>query len=1061
MIAARLILLFLLPALATAANAGDESVLRDAGKVTVQLAGAEASNEPRVYIVQLREPSVAVRQASLASKAAPYPLGMKPRLRSDRNNPWAKAYAAELELAQDQVLRKAGPGTEKIYGYQYALNGFAARMTAAQAQKLEYLPEVLNVWEDEIRPMATRQSLSFLELFDADQGLRTAAGLDGDGVIIGVIDSGVTPGHPALLDTREADQPRACKASWGETTVLGRWLCRRYRKLPDVTNFDPPENWSGTCVAGEEFETTDCNSKMIGARWYIDGALATGPIDDGEIRSPRDADGHGTHVATTAAGNRTSAAIFGTTIGDLEGVAPRARIATYKACWLRPGETRASCNTSDLAQAIDAAVADGVDVINYSVGSSLRRITAPDDVALMAATKAGVLAVVAAGNEGPNLGTIGSPAGAPWVITAGASSRDGELNVEAMEITAPSAIANRYAVKEASFTPPLEDVDPIEAELVLVDDNDTTLDTGDSGGSESDACQALVNGADVDGNIAFIQRTGCRFDDMVANAADAGAVAALIYNIAGDPIVMDGRTGLSDIPALMIGQADGNLILAEIDAGNVVSATLDKGFLLTTSESGNQMGTFSARGPGPVADVLKPDVTAPGINILAGFSPDSAYSKPGEFFAYLTGTSMSTPHVAGVAALLRQAHPEWSPAAVKSAMMTTARQDVTQSSGVGDASPFDFGAGHIVPNDSLDPGLVYDITDDEYDAYACGIASPAVSQARCDELESAGFSFDPRTLNLPSIAMSLLANSQTVTRRVTNVSEEAGSYVAETSPPPGMTITVIPGSISLAPGESASFDVTVNYESGPLDLWRFGSMTWRSDAHTVYTPVAVKPTSVVAPAEITTSGGTDARSFDVEFGYSGAYSAGVHGLNLPLVLAGFVENDPDKIFEFSSTSILGTTLHAISVPANQLYARFALFNALTDGDDDLDMYVYYCGLDGSSCIKLGASGEPTSQERFDVYQPAEGLYAVFVHGFETDPVEGGPGSNYQLLSWGVGVVDDKGNMSASGPAFVSAGTTGTVDFNWSGLISNTIYFGAISHNTPAGIAALTLITIAN
>ncbi|MDJ0747986.1 MAG: S8 family serine peptidase [Woeseiaceae bacterium] len=1061
MIATRLILLLFLAAFAAGAVAQEESVLRDAGDVTVHLAGSETRGEPKVYIVQLREPSVAERQASLANKVAPRSLGFKPQLRLDRSSPSAKAYAAELELAQDTILAKAGAGTEKIYSYRYALNGFAARMTVAQAQKLDYLPEVLNVWEDEVRPMATRQSLSFLELFDADKGLRTAAGLDGDGVVIGVIDSGVTPGHPALLDTREADRPRACQASWGETTLLGRWLCRRYSKLPDVTNFDPPENWSGECIAGENFEASDCNNKMIGARWYIDGALATGLIDDGEIRSPRDADGHGTHVATTAAGNRTSAAIFGTTIGDLEGVAPRARIATYKACWLRPGSTRASCNTSDLAQAIDAAVADGVDIINYSVGSSLRRITAPDDVALMAATKAGVLTVVAAGNEGPNLGTIGSPAGAPWVITAAASSRDGELNVEAMEITAPSAVANRYAVQEASFTPPLEDVDPIEANLVLVDDDDTTLDTGGTGGSESDACQALVNGADIDGNIAFIQRTGCRFDDMVANAADAGAVAALVYNIAGDPIVMDGRTGLSDIPALMIGQADGNLLLAEIDAGNTVTAILDKGFLLTTSESGNEMGTFSARGPGPVADVLKPDVTAPGINILAGFSPDSAYSRSGEFFGYLTGTSMSTPHVAGVAALLRQAHPDWSPAALKSAMMTSARQNVTRPSGVGDAGPFDFGAGHIVPNDALEPGLVYDITDDEYDAYACGIASPAVTQARCDGLEAAGFSFAPRALNLPSIAISRLANTQTVTRRVTNVSDEAASYVAETSPPPGMTVAVVPGNISLAPGESANFDVTVTYESGPLDLWRFGSMTWRSDAHAVYTPIAVKPTSILAPAEITTSGGTDARSFEVEFGYSGSYSAGVHGLNLPLVLNGFVENDPDKTFEFSSTSIPGTTLHTISVPANQLYARFALFDALTDGDDDLDMYVYYCGLDGSSCVKLGESGEPTSQERFDVLRPAEGLYAVFVHGFETDAVQGGPGSNYQLLSWGVGIVDDKGNLSASGPAFVNAGSTGTVDFSWSGLISNTIYLGAISHNTPQGIAALTLITIIN
>jgi hypothetical protein len=679
----------------------------------------------------------------------------------------------------------------------------------------------------------------------------------------------------------------------------------------------------------------------------------------------------------------------------------------------------------------------------------------------MAATKAGILAVVAAGNEGPNLGTIGSPGGGPWVITAAASSRDGESNVEAMEITAPPGLAGRYAVKEANFTPPLEDVDPIEAALVLVDDDDTSLDTGATG-SESDGCQSLVNGAEVSGNIAFMQRTGCRFDTMVSNAAEAGAVAALIYNIAGDPVVMHGEPGLSDIPALMMGQADANLILAEIDADNEVTAVLDKGFLLTTSDTGNEMATFSARGPAPVPDVLKPDVTAPGINILAGFSPDSAYSTPGENFAYLSGTSMATPHVAGVAALLRQAHPEWSPAAIKSALMTTARQDVTSSTGVGDANPFDFGAGHIVPNAALNPGLVYDITDDEYDAYACGINFPSISDARCEELEAAGLPFEARQLNLPAIALSGLANSQTVTRRVTNVSDEAGAYTIEVSPPPGMRLDVVPNSVSLAPGQSASFDVTVTYESGPLDLWRFGSMTWRSQDQDVFSPIAVRPTSILAPQEITTFGGTGAQSFDVEFGYSGGYSADVHGLNLPLVLNGFVEEDPDKIFEFTPTSVPGTTLHPISVPANQLYARFALFDALTEGDDtDLDMYVYYCGTDGSSCVRIGESGEQSSQERVDIYRPAEGIYAVFVHGFKTDPLPGATGVNYQLLGWAFGITDDKGNMNASGPAFVNAGTTGTINFDWSGLLSNTIYFGGISHNTPQGISGVTLITIGN
>ncbi|MDH3363062.1 MAG: hypothetical protein OEM45_05100, partial [Gammaproteobacteria bacterium] len=151
----------------------------------------------------------------------------------------------------------------------------------------------------------------------------------------------------------------------------------------------------------------------------------------------------------------------------------------------------------------------------------------------------------------------------------------------------------------------------------------------------------------------------------------------------------------------------------------------------------------------------------------------------------------------------------------------------------------------------------------------------------------------------------------------------------------------------------------------------------------------------------------------------------------------------------------------ISVPADQLYLRFSLFDALTDGDDDLDMYVYYCGADGTTCSKIGESGEPTSEEQFNVFRPAAGLYTVFVHGFETDQISGGPGANYQLLGWAIGIVDDKHNMSASGPAFVSPGTTADISVNWSGLISNTIYLGGISHNTPQGLSGLTVITIGN
>lgn len=1044
--------------LAGTAGADVESELRNAGSLGgIRLADSEVPAARKVYIVQLSAPSAADFDAKIR------PFANKSdatRARFDKSRPGIQAYAAKLASDQDDALQKAGPGAELVYRYQYGLNGFAARMHPAQAHKLAALPEVLQVWEDEIRPLTTDQSVAFLGLFDPETGLRGTPGLNGDGIVIAMIDSGIAPEHPALQDSREANRPSMCLSDWAENTFLGQWLCRRFEKRDDEILFAPLEGWTGECQVGERFVETDCNNKIIGARYFSAGAEATGPIDAGEIMSARDVDGHGTHTATTAAGNRVKASIFNTFIGRIEGVAPRARISVYKACWLRPDDTRASCNTSDLANAIDAAVADGVDIINYSVGSSMTRITAPDDIALMAANKAGVFTVVAAGNDGPKFDTIGSPAGGPWVITAAASTRTGKSSSEAMEIKTPASIAGLYIAREANFTPELQSVGPIEGRLVLADDDTAT---------SSDACEELINASEISGKIAFVQRGNCEFEIKIANAEDAGAIAVVVYNIAGDPIVMTGDEGSTDIPAVMIGQADGNLILAELDRLFEVTVLLDKNLFLNENDAGNTMASFSSRGLGPVPDILKPDVTAPGVNILAGFTPDAVNATQGEEFAYLSGTSMSTPHIAGVAALLLQANPDWSPSALKSSLMTTARQNLTLDDGETAATPFNFGAGHIVPNKAVDPGLVYDVSDDEFDAFACGIASPAVAAERCDELGQAGFSFAGEDLNQPSIAIANLAGQQTVRRHVTNVSDETSTYTAEVEAPSGVTVSVVPPGISVAPGATATFDVSFSFDSGPIDLWRFGSLTWTSDDRDVYIPIAVRPASVTAPGEITALGSAAGLTFTADFGYTGAYAARVHGLRLPVVIGdnvsddvdnnfSFVDNDPTKTFSFRFDN--GVTAHLVDVAANQIFLRFALFDALTDGDDDLDMYVYHCA-DLINCVLVGESGEPTSQEEFDLFYPEGGRYVVLVHGFETDEIAGGPGAIYRLLGWSLGLVDDPGNMTVSGPAFVNSGTAETITVNWGGLLTETIYLGGISHNTPQGVSAFTLIRVAN
>jgi hypothetical protein len=294
---------------------------------------------------------------------------------------------------------------------------------------------------------------------------------------------------------------------------------------------------------------------------------------------------------------------------------------------------------------------------------------------------------------------------------------------------------------------------------------------------------------------------------------------------------------------------------------------------------------------------------------------------------------------------------------------------------------------------------------------------------------------------------------------VTNVSDSSAAYTAEIVAPAGIAVEVSPPVLSVAAGATATFDVTFTYQDGPLDLWRFGSLTWTDDERSVRSVLAVRPTSVNAPAEVQSSGSSGSFSFPVEFGYTGSYLPGVHGLAEPLVIDdGFVDEDPDRTFTFRSTN--GVTAHLIDVPSDQAYLRFALYDELTDGDDDLDMYVYYCP-DNVNCSKLGESGEPTSREQFNVLLPGGGRYAVLVHGFDTDDVAGGPGAKYTLLAWAFGLIDDRGNMTAAGPGFVNAGTTEAVDVSWSGLGADTIYLGGISHNTPQGMVALTIVTIQN
>jgi hypothetical protein len=315
-------------------------------------------------------------------------------------------------------------------------------------------------------------------------------------------------------------------------------------------------------------------------------------------------------------------------------------------------------------------------------------------------------------------------------------------------------------------------------------------------------------------------------------------------------------------------------------------------------------------------------------------------------------------------------------------------------------------------------------------------------------------------VNLPSIGVAALISGDVIRRRVTNVGP-AASFAAEVLPPPNLDVVVEPASLVLGAGETAEFTVRFVDGGAQRGLWSFGELAWVSDAHRVESPIVVQPVTLRAAPERLFSGVQGSATLPIGFGYSGAYGATVHGLRLPTLDAsgqvprGFVDDDPTNTFSFRFDN--GVSRHALNVPANQLLLRVALFDELTDGQDDLDLFLFYCP--NNQCSQIAKSDGVTSDEQIDIAQPREGSYVVLVHGFETDQIAGGPGANYSLFTWAIGANDNVGNLSVTAPTTVTNGDRVDAQLQWSGLAPASRYLGAVSHTTPSGLSGVTVINV--
>ncbi|HSL43327.1 MAG TPA: S8 family serine peptidase [Anaerolineales bacterium] len=950
-----------------------------------------------VYIVQLAEDPAVVYEGNIPGYSATKPnKGEK----LNPNSAKVKKYVGFLNSRHNQVLN-AVSGGEKLYDYNISFNGFAAKLTLAQAAALQARPDVLKVWADEARQIHTDNSPDFLGL-TAEGGLWAelgGQGSAGEGIIIGVLDTGIWPEHPSFSD--QADLSDCEGKSCRKTAVYS----------------PPPADWHGTCVSGEQFSQNDCNYKLIGARFYRHGAAAATVIPD-DYLSPRDRDGHGTHTASTAGGNaNVPASIFGVDRGLVSGIAPRARIAAYKVCW-----NDAGCFTSDIVASIDGAVADGVDVINYSIGGGTAVVTA-DSVAFLFAADAGVFVATSAGNDGPGAGTVSSPGTAPWITTVGASTQD--RTFEGSVLLGNAAEYFGATVTGGTEMLPLVDSADAGSELCFPGELDPSVVSG-----KIVLCLRGVN-ARVDKSLAVYL---------------AGGAGMILYN------PNDAQALVTDnhwVPSVHINFTDGSAVKAYIaSAGASATAQINGGEAV--SQDAPWMADFSSRGPDVAAlDIIKPDVTAPGVNILAGNTPNPWLGAPGELFQSISGTSMSSPHVAGVFALLKQAHPEWSAAMAKSALMTTGSQDVMKEDGTTPADPFDMGGGHITSNSAVDPGLVYDVGFLDYLAFLCeagpeAFANPA---STCALLESLGFSTDPSDLNLASIGIAELAGSQTVVRRVTNVGP-AATYTVSVDAPPGIDVDVSPSSLTLAAGESADYEVTFTTDGAPFDEWTFGSLTWSDGSHSVRSPIAITPVPLAAPFAVAGTGESGSASFEVTFGYNGAYTAAAHGLVPAVITTDNVGQDPDQEFDADDGFSNGHTFNLSGVA----HFRIAMPPDATEAGADIDIYVE----DPNGDI-VAQSTNPETDELIDITSPMDGTWTVWIHGW----LAPGGASDYDMYTWTVSATPGGSLNIDSAPPSATLGATEPITVSWTGATAGQWYLGAVSHNGDPGFMGLTLVNVDN
>ena len=687
-------------------------------------------------------------------------------------------YSSMLSSISDGPAAVTTSTTAKlIYSYCNSINGFTATLTPSELEALKRSPGYLSSTPDQFLQPHTTRSQKFLGLRRGSGAWHTAN--YGDGVVIGLVDSGIWPESASFKDEGMSK---------------------------------PPSTWKGKCVADANFTSSNCNNKIIGARYYNKGFLAKYPDETISMNSTRDIEGHGTHTSSTAAGGFVEGvSYFGYANGTAVGAAPRAWIAVYKAIW------NGGIAQSDALAAIDQAIVDGVDILSlsFSFGNNSLNIN-PISIACFTAMEKGIFVAVSAGNDGSAYGTLSN--GVPWATTVGAGTMDRYLY-------GILTLGNGVQIRFPSWYP--GDHSPWNKPLVL---------------SECDSQEEFLK---FRGYIVVCKESYDMLSLQKYYAREANATAAIFITDEEAVSLDDTRT---EFPSVFLLLKESQTVIDYINKSSNPRASMEFQKTEMGTKPAPTVDTYSSRGPSPESPyVLKPDILAPGTSILAAWPSKTPVSDNFYHFWYsdynvLLGTSMATPHIAGVAALVKAVHPDWSPAAIRSALMTTAdaldnTQNPIKEAAYNDtATALDLGAGQVNPNKALNPGLIYNASAEDYVQLICAMGFPKkeIRKITRSSYKCLNPSLD---LNYPSFIAYFNGEDsapdelvQVFHRTVTNVGEGRSSYTAKLTPLKGLKVKVEPKILAFkSKYEKLSYNLTLE---GPKYMKEFvvnGHLSWVSD----------------------------------------------------------------------------------------------------------------------------------------------------------------------------------------------------------------------------------------